>query len=68
MRLRRGRVGVTGPQLILGVVLGVAGGIYIWRPEFERHYGNTRITQEELDREREKTLANFDLEPESKTK
>lgn len=41
------------------MILGIAGGIYIWKPELDKQYGRT-VSQEELDKEREKTLANFD--------
>lgn len=64
MRLRRSRYRFTGGQILLGMILGVASGIYIWKPEFDKRYSST-VSQEELDRDRQKTLENFDL-PESK--
>lgn len=37
MRIYKPR-GVTRGQIILASILGVFGGVYIWRPLFEEHF------------------------------
>lgn len=57
MRLRsRRRFRVSGGQLLLSLILGTVGGIYIWKPEFDRRFGP------DIEADRQKTIADFDKE------
>lgn len=41
MRIRKPR-GITRGQIVLVTVLGVFGGVYIWRPLVDSHFGVRR--------------------------
>lgn len=52
MRIYKPR-GITNGQIVLVTILGVIGGIYIWKPLFEEHFPRKKRIQIETTEESE---------------
>ncbi|XP_066491237.1 protein PIGBOS1 [Tiliqua scincoides] len=45
---------LTFPQILLGTLLGVVGGVYIYKPIFEQHHWQQNKSSEKLQVAQEK--------------
>ena len=56
--LIRGRRGITRFQIVLAGALGVLGGVYIWKPLFEKYANqDQKVLKEEQSKEEMKDTA-----------